>query len=58
MLRRFPEIGAVVPELEDPRFREIQHGDHRIIYKYVEPQVLIETVWLASRLLRTEFLSE
>ena len=51
-------MGAVVPELEDPRFRELQHGDYRIVYKYVAPQVLIETVWRASRPLRTEFLSE
>src|SRR5437660_548955 len=56
LLRRHPEMGAIVPEWQDPRYREIQYGNYRIIYKYVEPVVSIVTVWRASRPLRTEFL--
>ena len=30
---RFPEMGRVTPEIDDPNVREIVHGSYRIIYE-------------------------
>ena len=57
-LGRFAKKGAVTPELEDQRIREIRHEDYRIIYKYFESRVLIETVKRASPPRRIEVYSE
>ncbi len=57
-LRRFPELGAVVPELDDPTVREIIHGNYRIIYRYRDNRALILAVWQGSRPLDSRSLSE
>jgi toxin ParE1/3/4 len=35
-LIRFPESGRVVPELENPKYREILISNYRVIYSIVE----------------------
>ena len=32
-LRAFPESARMVPELEDPRIREVLHGPFRVVYE-------------------------
>jgi len=34
-LEKMPRCGRTVPELDDPRFREVIYGNHRIIYRIV-----------------------
>jgi len=49
-LRDFPESGRVVPELGEPRVREVIHGAYRIIYETHSPdRVEILTVFRGSR---------
>ena len=50
-LADFPQSGRKTPELEDPSFREIQHGAYRVLYRVEAEQVSILTVRHARRLL-------
>ena len=47
----FPEIGRVVPEIDDQCVREIIHGSYRIIYEVIpDPTtVYILRFWHAAR---------
>ena len=47
----FPEIGRVVPEIDDPSVREIIHGSYRIIYEVISDPttVYILRFWHAAR---------
>jgi len=47
----FPELGRVVPELEDSSVREIIHGSYRIIYEvFHEPTaVYVLRFWHGAR---------
>ena len=47
----FPEIGRVVPEIDDPNVREIIHGSYRIIYEVISDPttVYILRFWHAAR---------
>ncbi|MCE9555071.1 MAG: type II toxin-antitoxin system RelE/ParE family toxin [Planctomycetes bacterium] len=49
-LRKFPELGQVVPELEDPTIREIRVGYYRIIYRVRTSRVDVLTVHHGARL--------
>ena len=50
ILKRHPKAGKPVPEYEDTRFRELNEGSYRIIYKLVsDKQVDIITVYHAAR---------
>ena len=53
-LERFPLSGRVVPELEREDFREIIHGNYRIVYRLAPPGVRILTVFHAAHLLPTD----
>jgi toxin ParE1/3/4 len=48
-LEQFPESGRVVPELAEPRVREVIHGSYRIVYELRDSRVEILTVFRASR---------
>lgn len=50
-LGQFPEMGRIVPELEDPEVREITHGSYRIIYEYLPGSgtLYILRFWHAAR---------
>ena len=43
-LEQFPESGRKVPEIKQESFREIIHGNYRIIYKVESEHVAILTV--------------
>jgi plasmid stabilization system protein ParE len=39
-----PEIGRVVPEIRNDRFREMIYGNYRIIYRIEKTQISILTI--------------
>jgi len=43
-LEKFPKSGRVVPEIKQDDFREIIHGNYRIIYRLQNEIVSIHTV--------------
>jgi len=47
----FPEMGRVVPEVNDPSIREIIHKTYRIVYRVRQPERRIEVsrFWHAAR---------
>jgi len=50
-LELFPEIGRVVPEIDDPGVREIVHGSYRIIYEVMPDRSAIYVLrfWHGAR---------
>ena len=44
LLKTSPEIGRIVPELEDSDFRELILGNYRIIYRMLNGAVRVLTV--------------
>ena len=52
ILEKYPEIGQVVKEINDPDFREIQIYKYRIIYYLQDEKVSIITIHQSSRLLK------
>ena len=53
-LAGFPESGRIVPEMNDPNFREIMFGNYRLIYRLLSGDVDILTVHHGSRLLNVD----
>jgi len=51
-LKDFPNIGRVVPEVNNPSVREIIFHNYRIVYRNLDNYVEIITVIHGSRLLR------
>ncbi len=51
-LKDFPNIGRVVPEVNNPSVREIIFHNYRIVYRNMDKYVEIITVIHGSRLLR------
>jgi toxin ParE1/3/4 len=45
----FPEMGRVVPELQDPDIRELLEKGYRIVYRVKRDAVEVLTVFHASR---------
>ena len=43
-LSQFPRRGRVVPEIDRPPYREIQHAPYRVIYRVDTTQVVILTI--------------
>ena len=43
-LRSNPEIGRIVPEVNDRQFREIVYGNYRIIYHIETKQISVLTI--------------
>ncbi len=39
-----PEIGRIVPEIKNDRFRELIYGNYRIIYRIERKQISILTI--------------
>jgi len=50
-LGAFPEMGRIVPELNEPSVREIVHGSYRIIYEvFHDPNAIyVLRFWHAAR---------
>ena len=53
-LAEFPESGRIVPEMNDPIFREIIFGNYRLIYRLRSGDVEILTAHHAARRIRTD----
>ena len=43
-LKTSPEIGRVVPEINNSQFRELIYGNYRIIYRIEKKQISILTI--------------
>ena len=43
-LGRFPESGRMIPDVGDPRYREVLHGDYRVLYRVTSGLVEILTI--------------
>ena len=57
-LAAFPESGRIVPELNNPIFRELILGKYRLIYRIRSGDVQILTVHHGARELRVKELEE
>lgn len=49
-----PEIGRVVPEIEDEQFRELIYSNYRIVYRIEKKQVSILTIRYGKQILPIE----
>lgn len=49
-----PEIGRVVPEINDDRFRELIYGNYRIIYRIEKKEISILTIRHGRQILPIE----
>jgi plasmid stabilization system protein ParE len=49
-LLRFPELGRVVPEREDPDLRELIIRPFRLVYRRLPDTIEVVTVFRATRL--------
>ncbi len=51
MLESSPEMGRIVPELDDAAVREMIHGSYRIIYEFYQSSdtVYVLRFWHAAR---------
>jgi toxin ParE1/3/4 len=49
-----PEIGRVVPEIEDEQFRELIYGNYRIVYRIEKKQISILTILHGKQILPIE----
>jgi plasmid stabilization system protein ParE len=50
ILRQFPKIGRMIPELQEERYRELIEGNYRIMYEMLDDEViLIQRVLHSSR---------
>jgi len=52
ILEKQPQIGRIVPELNNRKFRELIIGNYRVIYQYTKLTVNILTVHHSKRDLR------
>ena len=50
-LEAFPESGRIVPEIGDPKLREVIFGNYRILYRFHDETVEILTVHHGARLI-------
>ena len=57
-LERFPQIGRVVPEKNDPAVREIVLGNYRIVYRVRSEWVELLTIHHGAQLLDPTSLDE
>ena len=48
-LERFPELGRIVPEYEDPSLRELVVRDYRVVYRIRGGDVLIAAIVHGTR---------
>ncbi|KQC14668.1 MAG: plasmid stabilization protein [Desulfuromonas sp. SDB] len=50
-LGKYPEIGRIVPEINESQFREIIYGNYRIVYHFEVNQVSILTILHVKQIL-------
>lgn len=56
-LARFPRLGRVLPEKDEPTIREVILGSYRIVYRFGGELVEILTIHHGARLLNPDQLS-
>ena len=56
-LKSSPEIGRIVPEIDNGQFRELIYGNYRIIYRIELEQISILTVRHGKQILPIEEIS-
>ncbi len=51
LLADFPQMGRVVPEADNPAYREVIHHNYRLIYRFVPSESAIEMmrIWHGAR---------
>ena len=47
-LKKFPHLGRIVPEKNDPNIREILHRNYRIVYRFKDDMIYILTIFHSS----------
>jgi toxin ParE1/3/4 len=57
-LESFPESGRIVPEIDNPNFREIVYGNYRIIYRVEGKRVSVLTIRHVRQVLPVEEISK
>jgi len=50
-LESSPELGRTLPEIGNPKFREIIYGNYRIVYRIEQKQISILTIRHGSQIL-------
>ena len=50
-LKNNPDKGRVIPELSDPTIRELIYKNYRIVYRHIQKEIQILTVFERHRLL-------
>lgn len=45
-----PKIGRIVPEFSSPHIREILHKNYRIVYRLIDEEIQVLTVFEGHRL--------
>jgi plasmid stabilization system protein ParE len=53
-LKSSPEIGRIVPEIENNQFRELIYGNYRIIYRIEKNQISVLTIRHGKQILPIE----
>ena len=52
VLRNFPRLGRVIPEIQEENYRELIEGNYRVMYEIFDEEIiLIQRVLHSSRLL-------
>jgi len=50
-----PDIGRIVPEFYDSSIRELIHKNYRIVYRHIDEEIQILTVFEGHRLLPLDY---
>jgi toxin ParE1/3/4 len=56
-LTTFPEIGRIVPEIENQNIRELFYKSYRIIYRIQQDCIEIVSIFHGSRIINKDFLN-
>ncbi len=56
-IEAFPMSGRIVPEVGQQNIREIILGNYRIIYRILDPEIQVLTVYHSARLLDPSYLT-
>jgi toxin ParE1/3/4 len=50
VLKQFPKLGRIIPEMQEEKYRELIEGNYRIMYEMLDDEViLIQRVMHTSR---------
>ncbi|MBU1064264.1 type II toxin-antitoxin system RelE/ParE family toxin [bacterium] len=50
-----PDMGRMVPELSDPGIRELIYKNYRIVYRHINKEIQILTIFEGHRLLPLDY---